>query len=74
MPVGTIKKLMDRGFGFIEAEGATGRDGDIYFHSKVVVGASFDELQEGQAVTYDVGPDPRNPSRLQATRVEVVGS
>jgi len=72
MPVGTIKRLTDRGFGFIEPDGG-GRGTDVFFHSRVVSGAAFDDLQVGQAVTYEVGPDPRDPSRMQATRVEVMG-
>ena len=57
MPDGTIKKLVaDRGFGFISAA-----SGDIFFHHTVVVNNKFDELKEGQAVTYEIatGPDAR---------------
>ncbi|MBN1394120.1 MAG: cold shock domain-containing protein [Pirellulales bacterium] len=57
MPQGTIKKLVpDRGFGFISADG-----GDIFFHHSVVADDKFDELHEGQSVTYEVitGPDER---------------
>ena len=50
MPQGVIKKLVaDRGFGFISAEG-----GDIFFHHSSVVDNGFDDLQEGQAVQYEV--------------------
>jgi cold shock protein len=57
MPQGTIKKLVsDRGFGFISAA-----EGDIFFHHSVVAEGKFDELKEGQNVTYEVvtGPDDR---------------
>jgi cold shock protein len=57
MPQGTIKKLVaDRGFGFISADG-----GDIFFHHTVVADNKFDELKEGQPVTYEIttGPDAR---------------
>ena len=57
MPQGTIKKLVaDRGFGFISAA-----SGDIFFHHSVVAENKFEELQEGQTVTYEVaaGPDAR---------------
>jgi CspA family cold shock protein len=57
MPQGTIKRLVsDRGFGFIAAAG-----GDIFFHHSVVADDKFDELKEGQAVTYEIatGPDGR---------------
>jgi CspA family cold shock protein len=50
MPQGTVKKLVsDRGFGFIRGE-----RGDVFFHHSSVVGTSFDLLQEGQTVEYQV--------------------
>ncbi len=56
MATGTIKKLVsDRGFGFIqEADG-----NDLFFHRSAVTGASFDELREGQSVTYEKEMDSR---------------
>lgn len=47
---GKIIKKTDRGFGFIEAE-----DGkEIFFHSTSLVGTSFEEIQEGAVVSFDV--------------------
>ncbi len=57
MAEGTIKKLTDRGFGFIN----TGGSKDLFFHSKNLEGVSFDELHEGQAVTYTEGQGPKGP-------------
>lgn len=57
MAEGTIKKLMDKGFGFI----STGGSNDLFFHSKALVGVSFDELREGQMVTYTVGRSDKGP-------------
>ncbi len=51
MAEGTIKRLTDRGFGFID----TGSDKDLFFHSSTVEGVSFEELQEGQRVSYTEG-------------------
>lgn len=48
---GTIKTKTDRGFGFISQEG---EEKDLFFHSKDLVGVSFDELQVGDAVTFEV--------------------
>lgn len=47
---GVIKKLTDKGFGFITIEG---QDKDLFFHSNALVGVSYNELREGQAVTFD---------------------
>ncbi len=48
---GTIKTLTEKGFGFIAREGETK---DLFFHSKDLSGVSYDELQVGDAVTFDV--------------------
>jgi CspA family cold shock protein len=53
---GTIKKLVgERGFGFIQQTDGT----DLFFHRSAVTGASFDDLGEGQSVTYEKAMDPR---------------
>ena len=57
MPEGTIKKLTDKGFGFID----TGTGKDLFFHSKALQGASYDDLYEGQKVTYNEGRGPKGP-------------
>jgi CspA family cold shock protein len=57
MAEGTIKKLMDKGFGFIKAGG----EKDLFFHSNSVQGVSFENLQEGQKVSYAAGQGPKGP-------------
>jgi len=56
---GTIKTKTDRGFGFIAREGETK---DLFFHSKDLVGVTFDALQVGAAVTFDVVDGEKGPS------------
>ena len=56
MPQGTIKKLTDKGFGFIE-----GDRGDVFFHSSSLEGTAFDALSEGQQVEYQEGRGPKGP-------------
>ncbi len=56
MPEGTIKKLMDKGFGFIEGE-----RGDIFFHHSALADGNFDSLHEGQRVEYEEGTGPKGP-------------
>jgi cold shock protein len=57
MAEGTIKRLTDRGYGFI----GTGTDKDLFFHSSSVEGVSFDELHEGQKVSYTEAQGPKGP-------------
>ena len=48
MAEGSIKKLTDKGFGFINTGGAK----DLFFHSKSLQGVTFEALREGQKVSY----------------------
>jgi cold shock protein len=57
MAEGTIKRLTDKGFGFIE----DGSDKDMFFHSSNLDGVSYEELQEGQRVSYTEGQGPKGP-------------
>ena len=58
MERGTIKRLTDKGFGFIAPKGG---GNDMFFHSSAVEGAEFNDLREGQKVTYNVGQGPKGP-------------
>ena len=51
MAEGTIKRLTDKGFGFIDV--GQGRD-DLFFHASAVTDVRYDDLREGQKVTFDV--------------------
>lgn len=57
MAEGTIKRLTDKGFGFID----TGSDKDMFFHNSNLEGVSYDDLQEGQRVSYNPGQGPKGP-------------
>lgn len=58
MSEGKIKRLTDKGFGFIETN-----DGnqDMFFHMSSCNGVAFDDLNEGQAVLFDEGHGPKGP-------------
>ena len=56
---GTIKTKTDRGFGFISREGEVK---DLFFHSNDLVGVTFDELQIGAAVTFDIVESEKGPA------------
>ena len=58
MAEGIIKKrLADKGFGFIDIGGGK----DLFFHSSAVQGARFEELKQGQRVSYTEGQGPKGP-------------
>jgi CspA family cold shock protein len=62
---GTIARLTDRGFGFITPEEG---EKDIFFHAKSLDGVTFDELQEGDAVTYELEEGPKGPAAANVAR------
>ncbi|HWE63366.1 MAG TPA: cold shock domain-containing protein [Chloroflexota bacterium] len=55
MAQGTIKRLTDRGFGFIDQ--GTGQD--LFFHTSALTNVSFDDLRTGDRVEFDRERDPR---------------
>ena len=57
MAEGTIKKLTDKGYGFIQTDSGT----DMFFHSSNLEGVSYDQLFEGQRVSYTDGQGPKGP-------------
>jgi CspA family cold shock protein len=61
---GTVKRWLDRGFGFIAVEG---QDDEVFVHHTALDGVS--ELQEGQKVEFELEDSPKGP---RATNVKVV--
>lgn len=57
MAEGTIKKVTQKGFGFID----TGNGGDLFFHSSNLEGVTFEQLYEGQKVTFNEGRGEKGP-------------
>lgn len=65
--VGKIKKLTDKGFGFITGEGL---QKDLFFHSNSLVGVTYNELKEGDEVSFETEESPKG---LNAVNVQLVG-
>lgn len=78
MATGRITRMQyDKGFGFIMESGGTASAGarsgnDLFFHRTAVTEGVFDDLREGQDVSFESGPDPRDPSRFRASDVRAV--
>ena len=68
MPKGTIKTLMDRGFGFIKTE----QEGDLFFHRNDLEGVEFGSLSEGQEVEFEKGQG--RDGRPHAAKVRLTGT
>ena len=66
MAKGTIKKLMETGFGFIK----TGEDKEIFFHRNELEGVEYSNLRVEQEVEFEMGQDKKG--RSQAVKVRLV--
>ena len=64
---GKIKRLTDKGFGFITPDGGDGKD--VFFHSSALQGVDFPSLREGDAVTFDVEDSEKGPRAINVARV-----
>ncbi len=64
---GTIKRLTDRGFGFITYEGA---EKDLFFHSNELKNVQFNDLKEGDKVEFEIADSPKGPNATNVTREE----
>ena len=68
MPKGTIRRLMDRGYGFIKTE----QEEDLFFHRNDLEGVEFNSLTEGQEVEFEKGQG--RDGRTQAVKVKLAQS
>ncbi|MDL2234323.1 cold-shock protein [Ruminococcaceae bacterium OttesenSCG-928-L11] len=64
---GTVKWFnAEKGYGFISND-----DGgeDVFVHYSSIMTEGYKSLNEGQKVTFDTEPDPKNASKLKAVNV-----
>ncbi|MBI2048055.1 MAG: cold shock domain-containing protein [Parcubacteria group bacterium] len=65
MNTGTIARLTDRGYGFISRDG---EEKDLFFHSNELQGVRYEELREGDKVTFDVAEGQKGPNATNVKR------
>ncbi len=63
---GTIKTLLDKGFGFISREGEAK---DLFFHSNELKGVMFDDLKVGDQVSFEIVDGQKGPAAVNVARV-----
>ncbi|MFH1533392.1 MAG: cold shock domain-containing protein [Nitrospirota bacterium] len=67
MQEGIIARLVtDKGFGFISREG---EEKDLFFHSNELVDVEFNDLNEGDKVTFEVADGPKGPNAIKVSLV-----
>lgn len=62
---GTIKRLTDKGFGFITPDGGAP---DVFFHMSSLVDLTFDQLRVGDVVTFESEDSDKGPRAKDVRR------
>lgn len=65
MKTGTIARLMDKGYGFISHGDG---EKDLFFHANELQGLSFDDVKEGDVVTFEIEEGPKGLSAVNVNR------
>lgn len=69
MNKGTVKWFNEeKGFGFIADDNGSG---DVFVHFSAIQTDGYKTLAEGQKVTYDTEPDPKDSRKLRAINVRI---
>ncbi len=63
---GVIKTLTDKGFGFITVDG---EEKDLFFHSNELQGVSYEELKEGDRVSFEKADSEKGPNAVGVSRI-----
>lgn len=66
MQEGTIASIKENGFGFIKREGG---EKDLFFHSNALENVRFDDLREGDKVSFEVEEGPKGPNATKVNKI-----
>ena len=64
MQEGTIIRLNNE-FGFIKRDG---EEKDLFFHSNELQNVKFEELHEGDKLTFEVADSPKGPNAVKVSK------
>jgi CspA family cold shock protein len=65
MQQGTIARLTDKGYGFIAREG---EEKDLFFHANELRDVSYDELKEGDNVSFEIAESQKGMHAVNVSR------
>lgn len=63
---GIIARLTDKGFGFISREG---EQKDLFFHANELIDVEYNDLNEGDTLTFEVAEGPKGLNAVKVSRV-----
>ena len=67
MNTGTVKFFnAEKGYGFISNDDGSG---DVFVHFSAIQSDGYKTLDEGQSVTFDSEPDPKDSRKMRAINV-----
>ncbi len=66
MQEGTIARLTDKGFGFIKYAGEAK---DLFFHSNELKNVQYNELHEGDKVSFEVATGPKGLNAINVSKI-----
>ena len=69
MQNGTVVKKNEKGFGFIKVDGAAEGSKDLFFHMNELQNISFEELNEGDKVSFTIGDSPKGPNAIGVSKI-----
>lgn len=64
---GSIVRKRDEGYGFIKPVDG---EKDVFFHASALVDIAFDDLNEGDTVSFEVEEGPKGPAAANIERAE----
>jgi len=66
MQEGIIARLTEKGFGFIKRDG---QEKDLFFHSNSLVGVAYNDLREGDRVSFEVEEGPKGLNAVNVKKI-----
>ncbi|MFA6408442.1 MAG: cold shock domain-containing protein [Candidatus Paceibacterota bacterium] len=69
MQNGTVVKKNEKGFGFIKVDGSPEGEKDLFFHMNELQNISFEELNEGDKVSFEIGDSPKGKNALNVSKI-----
>jgi len=60
-----VRLVRDRGFGFVKPDGA---EKDVFFHAKELQGIIFEELKEGDTLSFEVADSQKGEAAVKISR------